>query len=76
MHKINHVVNQTKNENRHYKPVLLGNMNVRLGKAKFHSLRIILDSKESFLIVLGKHKKNYLTKIPSWSNVAPKAVTF
>ena len=37
--------------------MLLGNLNKRLGKAKYCTLRILLDSGASFLIVLGKHNQ-------------------
>ena len=64
LHKIRLLVSTTKYKNSHYTPVLLGNVNVRLVKAKFYSLRIILDPGASFLIELGKHTKKYVTKRP------------
>ena len=37
-------------------------MNVRLGKAKFNSIRIMLDYGSISSIILGKHKKNHEIK--------------
>ena len=37
-------------------------MNGKLGKAKFHSLGIILDSGACYYIVLGKHTKQLCNK--------------
>ena len=60
-----------KRQQKHYTSVLLGEINLRLGKAKFHPLRILLDSRASFFIVLDKNtqklcKKN--TKTVRWKN--------
>ena len=44
-------------------------MNVRLGKAKFHSLTIILDSGAISYILLGKHthkRRNKNTALVKW----------
>ena len=76
LNKINHLVNPTKNGGKkNFIPVLLGNINGRLCKAKFHSLIIIQSFGESSLMVIGNHTKN-ATKTPNRSNGAPKAVTF
>ena len=51
-------------------PVLVGGMNCRLGKSKFRSLKIILDSGSSSSILLGKHRENMHkknTKPVCWS---------
>ena len=76
--KISHLVNPTKKGGvGTYTPVLLGNINGRLGKAKFHSLRILLDSVAISSMVLEKHaQNNYVTKRPILSNRSPKVVTF
>ena len=59
LNKISHLVNPTKKgKHSHYIPVISGHMNVRLGKVKFHSLIILLDSGASYSIELGKHKKS------------------
>ena len=50
---ISHLINPKK-KTRHYVPILLGNANIRLGKAKYRTLRILLDSGASSSIVLGK----------------------
>ena len=48
LHRIIHLVNLTKKrENKHYTHVLLGKVNGRLGKSRFHTLRILLDSGSS-----------------------------
>ena len=45
LYTISKVINPTKNTKvTHYMPVLLGDMNCRLGKVKFNSLRILLYS--------------------------------
>ena len=55
--KMSHLVNPTKEKNRHYMPVLLGSINFGLGKAKFHSNRILLYYGSISFIVLGKNTK-------------------
>ena len=60
LNKISHLVNPSKKKNSYYTPVLLGHINGRLGKAKFSSLRILLGSGASSLIVLGKKTKNIM----------------
>ena len=58
LHKISHLENLTKKEgNSHYIRVRLGNVNGRVSKVKFLLLRILIDSRERSLIVLGKHTK-------------------
>ena len=62
----------------HYTPILLGDTNGRLGKAKYCTLRILQDSGVISLIVLGKkttklrHKKTQLTK---WSTQCGEFLT-
>ena len=53
----------------HYTPILYGQTNGRLGKANFHSLRIVMDSRAILSIVLGKHtkKRNQKTYLFKWS---------
>ena len=59
LYKISHIINPTKKgKNRHYTPVLLGSANVRLGKSKYHTLRILLDSSTSSLILLVNNTHN------------------
>ena len=49
----------------HYVPILLENANIIVVKAKYHTLRILLDSGAIYLLVLGKqtqklrHKKTH-----------------
>ena len=46
-------------------------MNSRLGKAKSYSIRILLDSGASSLIVIGKHTqkiRNKMTQPFKWSS--------
>ena len=63
LNKISHLVNPTKKrKNSHYTPVLLGNINGRLGKAKFHSLIIILDSGVELLDITRKTYKQLRNK--------------
>ena len=62
---IRNIMNPTKNgKYNHYTPVLYGEMNSRLGKAKLNSPLIILDSAASSSIVLGKHTQKLRKKIP------------
>ena len=67
LYTISHIINLPK---KHYIPVLPGNSNGRLGKAKYRTLRILMDSGASSSILLGKHitkvlhKKNHPVK---WS---------
>ena len=76
LNKIIHLVNPTKKrENIHYTPVFYGEISGRLGKSKFHSPRILLNSGVSSSIVLGKHT-NKLTKKYSLSHGTPKVVRF
>ena len=58
LNKTIHLVNPTNNNNNnsHYTTVLYGQMSSRLSKAKFHSLRILLDSGARSYIVLVKHE--------------------
>ena len=72
LNKIIHLLNTTKIS--HCKPALFENTNIRIGKAKFYSLRILLYSRVIFYIVLGKHTKYHVTKKPIWSHVSPKVV--
>ena len=63
LYKISHIINPTKKgKNRHYTPVLLGSVNGRLGKAKYRTIRIIMDSGASSSIVLGKHTQTLRQK--------------
>ena len=69
LYTISHLINPKKNKNeKYYVPILLGNVNVRLVKAKYRTLRIILDFGASFSIVLWKytqklrHKNTQLVK--------------
>ena len=50
-------------------------MNGRIGKAKFNSLRIILDSVASSSIILGKNISTLQNKIPSLSVGVKNGVT-
>ena len=55
----------------HYTPVLYGQMNRRIYKAKLHTLRILLDSRAIYYILLGKHNQtpcNKTTNPVKWSN--------
>ena len=56
LYTISKIINPTKNiKVTHYAPVLWGEMNCSLGKARFKSLRILLDCGASSSIVLGKN---------------------
>ena len=56
LQNIGKLINPTKNnENRHYMPVLLGNMNCRLRKSKINLLINILDSVDISSVILGKN---------------------
>ena len=74
IYMISHIINLTKKGgNEHYVPILLGNANRRLGKAKFHTLRIILESGTSSPIVPGKlGQKLRHTKDPSGQMYHPR----
>ena len=71
LNTIIHLVNPTKKKkNSHYTPVILGNMNGRLSKAKFHSIKILLDSRASSSLVIVKHTeklRNKKTQPFKWS---------
>ena len=56
-------------------PVLLREMNDRLGKAKFNSLSILLDSGASSSFILGKKLKHCERKRPMRSVGVHKEVT-
>ena len=63
LNKIIHLVNPDKKEvYNHYTPVMHVQINGRLGKAKFHSLSILLDFGESSYIVIGKYTKTLRNK--------------
>ena len=70
LYTISCLINSNKKKIYHYTPVLLVNANRRLGKAKYCTLRILLDSGPRSLVVLGKnttklrHKKTQPVK---WS---------
>ena len=58
------------NKTIHYMPVMWGEMNGRLVKAKFNFPRIILDYGASSSIILGKHMQKLrkkMTKTVRWS---------
>ena len=64
LYMISHLINLNKKKRKnHYSPILLGNANGRLAKAKYCTLRILLDSGASSYTVVGKlthklcHKK-------------------
>ena len=66
---ISKIIKLTKNtKTDHYMPILVGEMKCSLGKAKFHSLKILLDSGASSYILPGKHTQNMRNKktTPVW----------
>ena len=78
LYKTVHLINPTKKKNRHYTPILIGNTNGRLGKAKFCTLRILLDSGASFSIVIGKHThklRHKNTQPVKWSTKGSDVLT-
>ena len=62
LYSVSKIINPTKKKTKHYTPLLLGEMNYRLGKARFKSLRILLDSGCNSSIVLGKHTPKFRKK--------------
>ena len=54
LHDIINPPKRTKNINSRYSPILHGCMNTRRGKLKFKKCRILLDSRFSFTIVMGR----------------------
>ena len=67
LEKISNIANLTNNN---YTPLLYGHMNGRLGKAKFHSIIIIMGSGGSSHILIGKHTNklcNKHTQPVTWS---------
>ena len=54
LYTIIHLI-KTNKRKKHYIPVLLENANIGIGKAKYPTLRILLDSSATYSIVLGKH---------------------
>ena len=76
LNKIIRLENPTKKlKSSHNKPILYGMINSTLGKSEIHSFRITLDSRASSSIVLGKHTKKHVIRIPSRLHGTPKAVT-
>ena len=57
LNKISYLVNPTINKNYHYTSILYGQTNSRLGKAKLHSLTILIDYGLSYSILLRKNLK-------------------
>ena len=56
LYTISHIINPNKKkQTKHQVPILLGNVNGRLVKAKYHTLMILLDSGANSSIVIGKH---------------------
>ena len=47
LYKISHLTNPAKNQEIYHTPIILGSVNIRLGKAKFCTLRIVLESSTS-----------------------------
>ena len=78
-YSISKIINPTvKTKNKHYRPILVGVMNCRLGKSNFHSIKILLDYKVSSLILPVKHMKNLLNKKTTsfrWKNQGGKLQT-
>ena len=63
LYNISRITNQNKKKKfTHQTPVIWGEMNFRLGKARFNSLRILLDYVANSSIVLGKHIQNMWNK--------------
>ena len=59
LYNISRITNQNKKKKfTHQTPVIWGEMNFRLGKARFNSLRILLDYVANSSIVIGKHIQN------------------
>ena len=50
---------RTKLLNSHYSPILIGCMNTRKGKSRFNNFQILLDSRCSSIIIIGKLIKNH-----------------
>ena len=55
LYRISHLINTTLKKTKHYVPMLLGNANGRLRKAKYRTLRILMNSGAISSILLGKH---------------------
>ena len=72
---INETIKPTKNiKTKHYTPSLPIEINIRLGKSKFHYLKIVFDSKSRSSIILGRHTQKVIVKIPHRSLTIPKEV--
>ena len=54
LHDISNPPKRTKILNSHYSPIMHGYMNTRKGKAKFKNFQILLDSRCSSTIVVGR----------------------